>query len=114
MFQLRHYRDRTNLANTPARPSNNNDWADSILGLGTPDRPSHGQNLQQEVDGYLMEGAYHLGSVRYWEVSRLFFPFTLLVSQKTDLNLTGKPAEIPYYLRIRTRHPPDPRFCRSL
>jgi hypothetical protein len=69
-YQLRGY--RTILANTPARPAHNN-WADQILGLDTPGHDFGGQSLEDEVRTYLMEGAYHLGSVRYWEVFNSFF-----------------------------------------
>lgn len=63
--KLRHY--RTNLTNTPARRPHTN-WADELLGMDTPERPAHGVGLQEEVQAYLTERPYTLGSVRYWEV----------------------------------------------
>jgi hypothetical protein len=65
-FKLRRY--RTNLTNTPARPSRSN-WADEILGMDTPDRPTgSSQSLKEEVQSYFLEALYTLGSVRYWQV----------------------------------------------
>jgi len=69
--ELRHY--RSNLTNTPARPSRSN-WADEILGMDTPERPTHGQTLKDEVQSYFLEPFYTLGSVRYWEESQLRHP----------------------------------------
>ncbi|KAJ6608504.1 ribonuclease H-like domain-containing protein, partial [Mycena sp. CBHHK59/15] len=71
LHELRPY--RTNLTNTPARASQNS-WADEVLGMDTPDRPTHSQNLADEVQSYFTEASYHLGSVRYWEESQLRYP----------------------------------------
>ncbi|KAJ7448853.1 hypothetical protein B0H11DRAFT_2202284 [Mycena galericulata] len=46
---LRRY--RTNLTNTPARPSRTNS-ADEILGMDTPEHPKNSQSLKEEVQSY--------------------------------------------------------------
>ncbi|KAJ6610156.1 ribonuclease H-like domain-containing protein, partial [Mycena sp. CBHHK59/15] len=56
LHELRPY--RTNLTNTPARASQNS-WADEVLGMDTPDRPTHSQNLADEVQSYFTEASYH-------------------------------------------------------
>jgi hypothetical protein len=64
-YKLHSY--RSSATATPARrPADN--WADEILGLNTPERPAHGSDLKDEVESYLMERPYGLGSIRFWEV----------------------------------------------
>ncbi|KAJ6553868.1 ribonuclease H-like domain-containing protein [Mycena sp. CBHHK59/15] len=56
LHELRPY--RRNLTSTPARASQNS-WADEVLGMDTPDRPTHSQNLADEVQSYFIEPSYH-------------------------------------------------------
>ncbi|KAF7372427.1 HAT family dimerization domain-containing protein [Mycena venus] len=102
LHELRRY--RTNLTNTPARPSQS-DWADEILGMDTPDRPTHGQSLKDEVQSYFLEPFYTLGSVRYWEESQLRSP-TIFALTLDILPIQGSavPLRAGLFLQCRDRH----------
>ncbi|KAJ7104871.1 hypothetical protein C8R44DRAFT_746133 [Mycena epipterygia] len=69
LHELRPY--HRNLTSTPARASQNS-WADEVLGMDTPDHPTHSQNLADEVQSYFIEPSYHLGSVSYWEILQCY------------------------------------------
>ncbi|KAF7334741.1 HAT family dimerization domain-containing protein [Mycena sanguinolenta] len=65
---------RTDPTDTPAEPLAPSSWANEILGMNTPGRPTRRQSLRDEVDGYLMEPLSNFGSVRYWQDNQLRHP----------------------------------------
>jgi hypothetical protein len=44
--------------------------------MDSPEHPTHGQSLKEEVQSYFMESLYTLGSVRYWQVHYIHFLFS--------------------------------------
>ncbi|KAF7347428.1 HAT family dimerization domain-containing protein [Mycena venus] len=64
---------RTDPSNTPAQSSRAN-WADEILGMDMPGRPTRRQSLEDEVRAYFLEPPYSFGSVRYWQENQLRHP----------------------------------------
>jgi hypothetical protein len=93
-----------NITSTPARPSRSN-WADEVLGMDTPERPTHGQSLKDEVQAYFLEPYYTLGSVRYWEVC--YIPFHL----SSELKLTCTLRRVSF--EASPHSPSCSTFCPS-